>query len=68
MLSGDPLQQVGAPAADDDGVTPGLQLGGEGQTNAAGGAGDEDFRLYPNTGELKRPISRIAYRHIPNRP
>ena len=42
VLGGDPLEQFGAAAADDDGVAPGLQREREGEADAAGGAGDED--------------------------
>jgi len=42
MLGGDPLEEVGPPAADDDGVAPGVQFRGQGEADAAGGAGDED--------------------------
>ena len=42
VLGGEGLQQGGAPPADDDGVPGGLQPQGEGEPDAAGGAGDED--------------------------
>jgi len=42
MLGGDVLQQIGAPAADDDGVAPRVQREREGEADPAGGAGDED--------------------------
>jgi hypothetical protein len=42
MLSGDLPEQFAAPATDDDGIPPGLQLEREGKADAAGGAGNED--------------------------
>jgi hypothetical protein len=42
VLGRDPRQLFAAAAADDDGVAPGLEPDGEGEADAAGGAGDED--------------------------
>jgi hypothetical protein len=42
VLRGDLVEQVGAPAADDHRVAPGVQFQCQGEADAAGRAGDED--------------------------
>ena len=42
VLRGDPVQQLGAPSADDDGAAGGLQAEGQAEADARGAAGDED--------------------------